>query len=256
MRLAIEGVPREPIGHWRALMDLQVADWKPNGQYTPEGNPMPLGTPAPAAAPGATAAAKPAVLNIREIIRSIDGWVWPLKNTPGTLRALPRGTVDFLRRTLAEFDRETLVGLALSLAGTEEQLEAVHSPDYTVSEVRTALTRFADAAFVIAWWRYLDMRWRKFSEWPDFETQLMTHWELRFVPDPTACVWQSVASSYKGVHVLHTDRHLWPQRVPVALHGSRKQRTQHPDGILVRDTVIAWSSANVTRGLGASIRRP
>lgn len=232
LRLATDAVPRKPLGPWADIVDLQVADWRPSMH------------------PTAGSATELPQLSTRELIRSIDGWAWPSANSPCSRRALPRATADFVAATLRGFDQQTLFDCLAALTG-EASVDAVLGQypgseslsSYTVSSrYELMLASFTTPEFVTAWWRYLDMRWRVFGEWPDAVTQIITLWELRDVPNQTQCIWQSISGSLKGVHCLRETRHLFPQRVPLMLHSSRAQRTQHHDGITVRDTVHAWSS--------------
>lgn len=103
--------------------------------------------------------------------------------------------------------------------------------------------RVAARDFVVAWWRYLSLRWEAFGEWPDPLTQVETLRLLATWRDPVACVRQSIAGSFKGVYPLRSDidGDLYEPQAPIAVAATRKHRTPHSDGATVRDTVRGYT---------------
>lgn len=103
--------------------------------------------------------------------------------------------------------------------------------------------RVAARDFVVAWWRYLSLRWEAFGEWPDPVTQIETLRLLATWRDPIACVRQSLAGSFKGVYPLRSDidGDLYEPHAPIVVAATRRYRVPHTDGATVRDTFRAYT---------------
>lgn len=174
--------------------------------------------------------------------------VWPWMNPPGRRsgnasqrRMAVAAWIDDLmsqaaRNNPGEDPTDVALAALAEMAGAEVD-------DLPASGLWTAGDRMGARDFVVAWWRYLSLRWEAFSEWPDPLTQIATLSLLATWRNPEACVRQSIAGSYKGIFPLRgdIDGDLYSGAAAISVAATRKHRTPQSDGATVRDTVRAYA---------------
>ena len=199
--------------------------------------------PALSFAPAFALRVPPPITGYGAPVTGISGAIWPWLNPPArSLNNNADRELALHSNLVIKSPRAQRLAVGDLLAAMASYRQ-VHDFHINFDEANTDLLT---VEFAVAWWRYLDMRWRLFGEWPCRETQVSTLRQLTGWLAPCNCLAQSLDGSYKGVFPLryHLDAGIYTKG-PVIVKANRSERRDQGEdrhtGREVRDTVREYT---------------